>query len=193
MRFPLMKIIGAVMLMVSVGNTAFSQTSWEAYYPLRVGDVWEFLDFGTVPMTLTRKVLSDTVMPNGKRYAVIEEYYHDGPHPGRAGLLQYERIDSAGNVFAYLPITCEWPLVYRDTLRYKLNGNVGDTIKAVCRLPNTFWRIRQKDSTLFFDGQKEFSEFELVNDVVRGLKTIVQHFGLIYMATKEVRELSEGQ
>jgi hypothetical protein len=47
-------------------------------------------------------------------------------------------------------------------------------------LANTYWRLRQKDSVNFFGGKKEFSQFELVNDVVRGLKTIVQDFGLIH-------------
>jgi hypothetical protein len=115
-------------LTVAINDICTSQTNWEEYYPLHVGDFWEFLDFGSVPMTLTRKVLSDTLMPNGKRYAIIEQYYHDGPHPGRAGPLQYERIDSFGNVFAYVPVTCKFPTEWFDTLLYRLGGKVGDSI-----------------------------------------------------------------
>jgi FlgD Ig-like domain len=173
-----MKIIA---LTLSIGSVCFSQTNWEEYYPLHIGNLWEFSDVTPIPLTLTREVISDTLMPNGKVYKVIEQFYHDGPHPGRAGPLQYERIDSLGNVFAYVEVACKFP-EWADTLIYKLAGRVGDSIKAVCRLPDTFWLLAQKGTILMFEDEelREFSHFELNNDVVRGVKTIVQGFGLIY-------------
>jgi hypothetical protein len=159
---------------------ASSQTNWEEYYPLHVGDLWEFSDADPLPLTFTRKVLSDTLMPNAKVYKVIEEFYHNGPYPGRSGPLHFERVDSLGNVYAYVPVDCNWPTIWVDTLIYKLGGVVGDTIRVVCGFPETRWQLTEKDTVYSWHQPREIVTFELGYSVVRGVKDILQGIGLVY-------------
>jgi hypothetical protein len=89
----------------------FSQLNPQAFYPLQVGNEWQFHQFLSVPPNHFMSVLSDSIMPNGNRYFFVKRIY------GYSYTTQYERTDSAGNTWLYdasdldhNPTTSELPL-----------------------------------------------------------------------------------
>lgn len=154
-----------------------SQTNWEEYYPLHVGDFWEYddLDWTGLPTKVTRQVIKDTLMPNGKTYKVIEHFVRDGPYPRKS--YEYQRIDTLGNVFTYAFVSCKFPTFWVDTLIYKLNGRVGDSIRAICHTDSTFWIISRSGLVDFF-GIRKWTEFYLIKSVLRGVVSIIEGIGM---------------
>jgi len=173
-----LQLFRTVVALLFTGALAKSQTNWEEYYPLHIGDFWEYSDFGTIPTTVTRKVIADTIMSNGRSYKVIEEFVRDGPYPGKR--YEYQRIDSLGNVFGYVLVSCKFPAVWVDTLIYRLAGSIGDSIAAVCILPSGHWVLAQRDRVASLGELRELTRFYLVNAVVRGVRTIAEGIGMVH-------------
>ncbi len=96
----------------------FSQNKTAFHYPLNIRDSWEYRYYSLgVPFTyLTRKVIGDTLMPNGKVYRIIEEY---SPPYGTSYFFQ--RINDSNEVFHLGPYRQD------EFLLYKLDIKVGDT------------------------------------------------------------------
>lgn len=67
------------------------------FYPLEVGDFWQYSVYGNIPsFIISREVVGDTLMPNGHRYRVI---LSEGP---RHTSQSYVRVDSTSAVvYAY--------------------------------------------------------------------------------------------
>jgi len=76
----------------------FSQCKTQFHYPLNSGDFWEYRDFPP-GAPLTRKVIGDTLMPNGKVYRIIQEY---SPIYGTTHFFQRINEDSTA-VFKFNP------------------------------------------------------------------------------------------
>ena len=168
-------------LILSVHTECLAQTDWMEYYPLHEGNLWEYreyLDFPKhPPVTMTRQVVGDTLAPNGKIYKIIQIRIWDGPYPGTGSV--YQRIDSLGNVFHYVAVDCQFPTVWVDTLLYRLQGAVGDSIPALCAGPMSRWFLVEKDTADFFNQSRELIRYELGYDVVRGVIVTAAGIGLI--------------
>lgn len=188
------KSLKVVAFAFAIGNVSSSQTNWDEYYPLHIGDFWEYRESYDSPthgpLTITRKVLHDSLMPNNKTYRIIEIFVRDGPYPGIG--YEYQRVDSSGNVFGYVPVDCKFPTVWVDTLLYRLGRIVGDTIPAICRLPTTHWILKEKKTLLFWGRVREVVTFDLVNDVVRGVRTIAEGIGLILLGFEGGDQILQG-
>ena len=68
------------------------------YYPLHIGDFWQyqfiyskFEIFHEDTSIIHREVIGDTLMPNGKKYFIVHEFY---PYPPK----RYLRIDSTNTI-----------------------------------------------------------------------------------------------
>lgn len=115
-----------IQITVSNITTPVDTTLRLTYYPLHIGDRWQYRHWHTVDDHMEvayysqRKVTGDTLMPNGNWYYIID--HSPGP-------VTYERLDTASlEVWEYDPSTCSgnefnvYSLVaYQDTTVYWLN------------------------------------------------------------------------
>ncbi|MCI0617753.1 T9SS type A sorting domain-containing protein [bacterium] len=103
----------------------FSQNKIVFHYPLKIGDVWQYRDFPP-GAPLTRKVIGDTLMPNGKGYRIIQEY---SPLYGTKLFFQRINEDSTAVFKFYMRRDTTNQLVPDEFLLYKLDIKVGDSWK----------------------------------------------------------------
>lgn len=69
------------------------------HYPLNNGDFWEYEQhgFSTLKFWVTREVIGDSTLPNGKTYKTIKQIHQrDGAH------LLFQRIEN-NEVYQYAP------------------------------------------------------------------------------------------
>ncbi len=91
-----MKIILLITIFLgSCSNIAQAQidTTLKEYYPLEIGNHWEYWDGGEIVMTT---IIGDTVMPNGNSYKVMKYRWESG-----AEASVYFRIDDSLNVWQF--------------------------------------------------------------------------------------------
>ena len=106
----------------ALNNALAQQESYTFYYPLNIGDYWEY-EFYTSPAFIIiqpRRVVGDTLMPNGKNYRMIEESWPGG--------LTYQRIEDSTRVYQFYQ-RYEPPegMIYGEFLLYNLDLKLGDT------------------------------------------------------------------
>lgn len=108
---------------LTLSNLYAQNDSYTFYYPLNVGDYWEY-EYRVSP-TLSyiesRKVIGDTLMPNGNTYRILKT---DFPLSGTI----YQRIVDSTYVYQFYH-RFEPPdqVIYDEFLLYKLDVEVGDT------------------------------------------------------------------
>ena len=84
-------------------------------YPLHVGDLAEYWqDYGGY-YSFTSKITSDTLMPNGKEYFVVEDFFF--------GPIRYQR-QQGDSVFQYIGS------LLGERLLYDFSRSIGDTISS---------------------------------------------------------------
>ncbi len=89
--------------------------SQQVVYPLHVGEIWEYWeDYGGY-YSFTSKITSDTLMPNGKKYFVVIDFFF-GPTS-----YQRQEGDSVFQYFDYL---------LGERLLYDFSRSIGDTISS---------------------------------------------------------------
>jgi hypothetical protein len=173
------KLRAAIFVILLVSNPASSQTTWGDYYPLHIGDFWEYrLYENYIPIKNSVKVIGDTLMPNGHAYKIMKYTEHDGPYPGSR--LSFTRVDTMGQVWSYSPYMCP------DRLLYRLSAQVGDTLHNPC-LPDslTYWKLVERMPAIVFGDTTEIQTWDWINSPVLGVKTLAGGFGLVI-------ELGEG-
>ena len=157
----------------SMRSICFSQTNWEEYYPLHIGNLWEYQGYSNnIPIKITEEVLSDTLMTNGEVYRVVRYKEHDGPFPHES--FTFRRVDTAGHVWFYKSGDCE------DRLAYKLNGQVGDTLENSC-VPTdpSYWKMIEKGPAIIFDDTCETQTWDLIDSPILGVVTLAARYGLV--------------
>ena len=116
-----MKLICTLLLHFVIASLCYAQ----GYYPLEIGNRWDYgyLDTpGHFVYQRTVSVLSDTVMPNGKRYAVLSDggylrqqgdtVYDYSPIHGEIVLYDFSR-QSGDTIITYYPNDTLTTIVYR--------------------------------------------------------------------------------
>jgi hypothetical protein len=85
-------------IILSVGNSAvLAQVGADSsFYPLALGNLWQFQLHGAKLLD-TMQVVSDTVMPNGRRYFKVQRSTVVPPSRSQ----QFERVDSMGSTWLY--------------------------------------------------------------------------------------------
>ena len=79
-----------VFLLLMISNLAFGQIDTTNWYPLEVGNLWQF-SYGMDPVYYyTKEVTGDTTMPNGKTYAIVKN-----------GAARYQRNHNNQYVYSY--------------------------------------------------------------------------------------------
>ncbi|HLP80568.1 MAG TPA: T9SS type A sorting domain-containing protein [Nitrosomonas sp.] len=116
----------AFLMMVCIAQLSFAQnaplvdTSY-AVYPLQSGNVWQYYTYDLIEGKIvweygwTTKILGDTIMPDGKSYAIVKsDYYY---------LPDYERQEG--------PRVITYAGYYGQPILYDFSKSVGDTVYAV--------------------------------------------------------------
>ena len=69
-----MKILSGIVYLFLFSSCTFAQLDTTDYFPMHVGDKWQFSSLGSDSYTIL--ISGDTIMPNGNRY-FIREYRTD--------------------------------------------------------------------------------------------------------------------
>lgn len=108
----------------SILTNLYSQNSSHVFhYPLNIGDFWEYeYRAGTMVMGIEcRKIVGDTLMPNGKTYRIISTDF-----PLSAD--RYQRLEDSTSVYQFYQYRDSSNAIVSDEfLLYKLDVKVGDT------------------------------------------------------------------
>jgi hypothetical protein len=106
-----------------LGISVFAQNTTGFHYLLTNGNKWEYEEkSGGLILTETRKVIGDTLLPNGKTYKVVEQIHQrDGKH------LIFQRLVK-NEVYQFAPrFVPPDSLAHEEILLFKLEVKVGDT------------------------------------------------------------------
>lgn len=106
----------------SLNLPSFSQSKMLINYPLADGDLWEYWIGPQFFMYETRKVIGDTLLPNGKLYKKIEI---TGNLQSR--VLQFQRIENHSVFRVFRRFVPPNTVVNEEFLLYNLEVKIGDT------------------------------------------------------------------
>jgi hypothetical protein len=99
---------------LSFVSFVFSQTDWQEFFPLHIGDYWVYREVAPWPDIYTLRVVGRDTLENGQVYAKIQCYYRDSYS------YFFRRVDNLGDVYDYV-------FNKKERLLFKLNVDVGDT------------------------------------------------------------------
>jgi hypothetical protein len=166
------RLQAAIFVILLVSKPASSQTSWEDYYPLHIGDFWEYQEYdNNIPVTFSRQVVKDTLMSNGKTYKVIKSTTIGGPYPGVS--FSYQRLTLDGLVLGYTPFGCD------DTL-YLLSARIGDSVRTNCwQVSSLFWMLSQMDRAIVFGDTLTVMTWALAGGQFPVTEYLAERIGLL--------------
>jgi hypothetical protein len=165
----LMKSLCLVFLaLLGAGQIAGQETC--AYYPLRVGNRWDYIIHSWVPPpyccgytdSLSTRVIGDSLLPNGKRYFVLNKSVATGEGLIRAdssGIYYYRHRDSV------------------DVLFYNLRASPGESWSAELCATSTV-KLNRVDTIAQFTYLTRILEFDL-DGIVAWRSTLSDKFGPI--------------
>ncbi|MBM4174821.1 MAG: T9SS type A sorting domain-containing protein [Ignavibacteria bacterium] len=109
------------------------EIDWREFYPLRIGNFWKYMGYvGAIPLTISRRVLADTITSDGDKYFKIREIDHTFGYT----YYTYDMVDSQGQI-------CRWNLrESKKELIYSLSSCIGDTLASF--VTSFVWRMNEK-------------------------------------------------
>lgn len=158
------------------------------YYPISTGDFWEYIVKDTTTFfgqfyegmnfSMTKEVLDDTLMPNGKIYKKIK-WENIANSVSYSPWFEYHRIDSTGNVFLFYN--------NQDYILFDFNLTIGQTYSS--HVPNHIWKISDKYNIIGFGDTVQAIDYELLENgtLLKERYTVAEKFGIIYYQ-KNIRE-----
>jgi hypothetical protein len=78
-------------------NISYSQVDTSKYFPLKIGNYWEYWSSGSEIIPWFIWVTGDTLMDNGKQYFMLKNVYDYSD-----GGYNYYRLDSLNNLYQYI-------------------------------------------------------------------------------------------
>jgi hypothetical protein len=141
-----------------------------AYYPLHVGNIWQYFQLIVTPDhwlvdVQQTNVVGDTVMPNGQRYSVVSGWWWAG----------YTRQEG-DSVLHWSP--------FGDVVLIDFSRAVGDTIISTRYFDTVFVVTVSRDTVPFFGSRRLRWLFKLDNPFFiddESLVEVVDSIGLTYM------------
>lgn len=111
-----------VLLYLAFNMPLFAQSKVPFYYPLAIGDIWEYWQGPNFFVNEQRKVIGDTLLANGKTYKVIEII---GNQQNR--VLKFQRVEDR-QIFEYAPrFVPPDSVAPSEILLYEIKAEVGNT------------------------------------------------------------------
>jgi len=150
------KSFAIVFLVVSSSTLSYTQ----GFFPLQVGNVWQFYEDPMHPYIQTESIIADTVLGNGQSYAVYSGLFFPGRFLRQLGskILYFSPTDSTEHTLL------------------DFAANVGDTVSRQQVEP--FWIILAAKSTNSYFQQQQW-QFAFGNGTLtNGCWTIVDSLGL---------------
>jgi len=146
-----------------------------SFYPLQTGNTWQYWYHYKIAYTdrsestyVTVKILGDTLMPNGKRYKVLDKVIFGSYSPHTL----FQRVDSvSGNVYSYLEFTHPPSERLTDSLFASVGDYFGD-------LSGSRFRCQNIDTITVF-GIKTVSKRYSYNTSYSPDVTLAWGFGII--------------
>ena len=150
------------------------------YYPNNIGDFWEYIVKDTTTLlgqlyelkfSITKEVLNDTLMHNGKIYKKIK--WENVENSCRyLPWYEYHRVNSTGNVFLYYN--------NQDYMLFDFSLSVGQTYSS--HITNHIWKISDKYNVIGFGNTLEAIDCELLENgtLLKEKYTVAEKFGIIY-------------
>lgn len=165
---------------VRTNDKVLNQTLNINYYPNKTGDFWEYIVRDTTTLlgqlyelnfSITKEVLNDTLMTNGKVYKKIK-WENVANSVSYLPWYEYQRVDSTGNVFLYYN--------NQDYLLFDFSLAIGQTYSA--HLPNHNWKVSDKYNVIGFGDTVLAIDFELyeAGTVLKEKYSVAERFGIIY-------------
>jgi len=159
-----------------VYDNIFTQQSPSQFYPLQIGNKWLYknslYEVCTVP-TITffsKEVIGDTLMANGKKYFVIEEWNN----------IYYERFDTTTNEIVRYN---DWQCGKIDNPIYNLNYIPNDTLEWwYCDSLGNPYQVFYDESLGPDSSFIEFARDDLLSEEISFRK----HLGLFYKSISEI-------
>jgi hypothetical protein len=118
-----------IVLIIQSSMVAQIDTTTAEYFPMHIGDIWEYEVELLPPETYQVRITGDTLMPNGKTYFVFKA-------AGYFSYNEYLRMDDSLRVFIY----------------------GGFTLPSSCNQENLAYNLSLPDSTLFIECFREYPE-----------------------------------
>lgn len=132
-----LQILLVYVFLVGSSNLHGQNASHSFYYPLHIGDFWEYTQSPGFRETL--EVVDDTLMPNGHLYSVLEHEVHGFKS------VSFQRVSDENELFQIDQFGTD------EFLRFKLNIKVGDIWNfSVDSVDVGFFKVtRLSDTTLW--------------------------------------------
>jgi hypothetical protein len=151
------------------------------YYPNNIGDFWEYIVRDTTTLlgqfyaglnfSMTKEVMNDTLMPNGKIYKKIK-WENIANSVSYSPWFEYHRVDSTGNVFLYYD--------NQDYILFDFSLSVGQTYSS--HIINHIWKISNRYNVIGFGDTVQVIDYELLENgnLLKEKYTVAEKFGIIY-------------
>jgi len=137
-------------LTIHIAGTLWAQEENHVFhYPLNIGDVWEYRR--SPGFLVTREVIGDTMLANGKTYRVLKEVAPEGTS------TFFQRVSDSSEVFQFNQ------LKPNEFLRFKLDIKKGDswTFKLFgSPSDSAFSEVFQLADTTVFSSKFKFAQIE---------------------------------
>ena len=165
------------LLMIVFVVPIFSQ----GYYPLKIGNVWQYRDSYDSTYGWTHTTIKDTIMPNGLTYTKLigdnPGSYDDGYYrQDSSKVFYYGRYPTSDTTYQdYEKLRFDFSKITGDTVRITIQKNPPDTIMVRViddRMLNVFGKLRR--TWLFYETSKRTSGY--------ALHRVADSVGMIYTA-----------
>ncbi|NQT24359.1 T9SS type A sorting domain-containing protein [candidate division KSB1 bacterium] len=108
---------------IIISASLFAQLdSLNVQYPLNTNDYWEYLEQPSPLFTIYKRIIGDTLMPNGHLYKIIRE---NDDHNPTLYKYSFQRISDSSEVYQYV----HWDSIPDEEKLFELNVKVGDRWK----------------------------------------------------------------
>ncbi len=156
-----------------------AKIDWNKFYPLNIGDFWEFIEKDTTTLfgitrrlnfSIAKEIIADTLLPNGMVYKKIK-MWNCANSVNREIKYSFQRADSLGKIYTYLNNS--------DKLLYDLNKNKNETYPSP--FENFFWKVLDKYYVVGFGDTLlaiDIALFDSTN-VRKYSETIIENFGVV--------------
>lgn len=154
-----------MLFLLVTGSFAYTQTDWQEFFPLHIGDYWVYEERAPWPFIYTERVVGQETMENDRIYANIQFNYWD--YEGTF----YRRVDSLGNVYNY-------DQFYKsEFLLYQLDVCVGDTWPD--RIMG-YWEVIEKNYFFVDNDTLIYLFIESFENIAGGSYGILEKLGVTY-------------
>jgi len=149
------------------------------YFPNKTGDFWEYVEEDTTSLfgqqlvlkfSISREVISDTIMNNGIKYSKIK-WQNEANSVNYPPSFDFIRVDSTGKIFIYFNSD--------DYLLFDITIGVNQAYSS--HILDHYWKILDKYTVIGFGDTLQSIDFGLFNQNNNMVEfySLVENFGIV--------------